>query len=305
MDRITKALLEEYCKDHGLASLSEDKQFEYFATYLVMNRLQIDAVDPADIVIGEGGDNALDAIGIVANGSLILEPDQIEDLAKQNSYLDVAFIFVQAERSSSFASAKIGEIGFGVEEFFKEHPTLPRNAAVTEAAEIMRTIYNKSALFRRGNPVCRVFYVTTGTWVQDQHLEARRVSVESVLNDLGLFREVDFTPVGALAIQKLYRESQNSISREFVFAERTVVPEITGVSEAYLGFLPAKDYLRLITDVLPRVLRAGDLAGTGEPRDGPCAHAAGVEVAAAVRDGAEGVTPTESPLLQPDYVCGE
>jgi hypothetical protein len=256
MDRITKALLDEYCKEHGFSKLPEDKQFEYFTTYLVMTRLQIDAVDPADIVVGEGGDNSIDAIGIVANGSLVLETDQIEDLSKQNGYLDVAFIFIQAERSSSFASAKIGEIGFGVEEFFKETPTLPRNQAVKEAAEVMRAIYNKSALFRRGNPVCRIFYVTTGNWVDDQHLEARRAAVVSALNTLGLFREVEFIPVGASSIQKFYRESQNSISREFVFAERTVVPEISGVNEAYLGFLPAKDYLRLITDESGNIIKS-------------------------------------------------
>jgi hypothetical protein len=248
MDRITKALLQEYCKEHNLTRLTEDKQFEYFTTYLVMNRFQIDTVDPADIVVGDGGDTSLDAIGIVANGSLILETDQIEELAKQNNYLDVTFVFVQAERSTSFSSAKIGEIGFGVEEFFKEQPTLPRNAAIKETAEVMRAIYDKSGLFRRGNPSCRIFYATTGKWVEDQHLDARRKAVVSALGTLGLFGEIEFTPIGAEALQKLYRESQNSITREFAFAERTVVPEIGGVNEAYLGFLPAEDYLRLITD---------------------------------------------------------
>src|SRR5947209_3597653 len=99
MDRITKAMLDEFCKDHNLGKLAEDKLFEYFATYLVMNRFQLDTVDPADLVVGNGGDTALDAIGIVANGTLILEAAQIEDLAKQNTYLDVTFVFVQAERS--------------------------------------------------------------------------------------------------------------------------------------------------------------------------------------------------------------
>jgi hypothetical protein len=192
----------------------------------------------------------------VINGSLVLETNQIDDFAKQNNYLDVAFIFVQADRSSSFSSQKIGEIGFGVEEFFKETPTLPRNEAVKQAAEIMRAIYDRSSLFRRGNPACRIFYVTTGRWLQDQHLEARRAAIVAVLNGLGLFSEVEFTPVGSDLLQKLYRESQNSITREFTFAERIVVPEIPGVNEAYLGFLPATDYLRLITDENGNIIKS-------------------------------------------------
>jgi hypothetical protein len=250
MDRITKALLVEYCKDHNYEKVEEFKQFELFVTYIVMNRFQVDTVDPAELVVGEGGDTAIDAIGIVVNGSLVLEKEQIEELAKQNNYLDVTFVFVQAERSPGFSSAKIGEVGFGVEEFFKETPTLPRNAGVQEFAEIMRAIYDRSGLFRRGNPACRIFYATTGKWTLDAHLEARRNAVVTALNTLGLFRDVEFTPVGAETLQKLYRESQNSITREFTFAERTVVPEIPGVNEAYLGFLSAADYLRLITTVL-------------------------------------------------------
>jgi hypothetical protein len=170
MDRITKALLEEYCSSYNLNNLSEDKQFEFFTTCLVMNQFQIDATDPDDLVIGSGGDNAIDAIGIVVNGSLVMECEQITDLATQNNYLDVTFVFIQAERSSAFGSAKIGEFGFGVEEFFKENPSLPRNAGIKDAAEIMRAIFNKSGLFRRGNPVCRMFYLNfrRKTWTSEQ-----------------------------------------------------------------------------------------------------------------------------------------
>lgn len=248
MDLITSSMLKEYCEANSYGSLPEDKQFEFFVTSIVTNRLQLDVVDPTDVVIGSGGDNSLDAICVVVNGALVLELDQIDELAAQNNYLEVTFLFIQAERSPSFTASKIGEIGFGVEEFFKEKPTIPRNAGVTNAAAIMRAIFNKGPLFRRGNPSCKIFYATTGKWTNDQHLEARRASVVSALDGLGLFSEVEFSPLGADAIQKLYRESQNSISREFTFAERTVVPEIPGVKEAYLGFLPADDYLKLITD---------------------------------------------------------
>lgn len=256
MDLITKSMLREYCESHGYANLPEDRQFEYFATHIVTNRLQIDTVDPSDVVSSGGGDTGLDAICIVANGSLVLEPEQVEELASQNNYLDVTFLFIQAERSPSFNGTKFGEIGFGVEEFFKETPTIPRNESVAQAASIMRAIFNKGPLFRRGNPICQVFYATTGKWTSDRHLEARRAGVVSALEGLGLFREVEFTPLGADALQKMYRESQNSISREFTFAERTVVPEIAGVSEAYLGFLPAADYLKLITDENGNIIKS-------------------------------------------------
>jgi hypothetical protein len=249
-------MLRQYCESHGYTNLPEDRQFEFFVTHIVTNRLQIDAVDPSDVVSAGGGDTALDAICIVVNGSLVLELEQVEELAAQNNFLDVTFLFIQAERSPSFNGGKIGEIGFGVEEFFKERPTVPRNESVNQAAIIMRAIFDKGPLFKRGNPICQIFYATTGKWSNDTHLEARRAGVISSLEELGLFREVEFTALGADALQKMYRESQNSISREFTFAERTVVPEIAGVNEAYLGFLPADDYLKLITDENGNIIKS-------------------------------------------------
>jgi len=85
-------------------------------------------------------------------------------------------------------------------------------------------------------------------WVGDPALEARRAAAVDDLSKLGIFREVDFTPIGADAIQRYYNESKNAIARDFTFASKTVVPESGGVKEAYLGLLPAKDFLALLSD---------------------------------------------------------
>jgi hypothetical protein len=73
--------------------------------------------------------------------------------------------FVQAERSACFEAAKIGTFGFGVNDFFKEAPSLPRNQAIQDWAEVMSAVYALSPKFIRGNPVCRRCYVTTGKWM--------------------------------------------------------------------------------------------------------------------------------------------
>ena len=112
MDRITASLLSEFSRDHGLESLSEDKQFEHFTSYLAVSRHHGETFDSADIVTGAGNDSGIDGLAIIVNGSLIDEPQEINDLLAHNGYLDVSFIFVQAERSSSFETAKIGQLEF-------------------------------------------------------------------------------------------------------------------------------------------------------------------------------------------------
>ena len=248
MDRITQSLLAEFSKEHDIESLKEDVRFEHFAAYITVRRYYSEAFDPEDIVVGAGGDTGIDAIGIVVNGSLITDIETFETQADKAGSLDVTFIFVQAERSGSFDAAKIGNFAFGVMDFFKDKPVIPRNKAVKDAAEIMSEVYKRAQNFKHGNPACRLFYVTTGRWQSDQNLETRRSQTETDLKATNLFRDVEFQCIGTDGIQKLYSLTKNAISREFPFTNRTVVPEIEGVSEAYLGFIPAPTFLKIITD---------------------------------------------------------
>jgi hypothetical protein len=256
MDRISKSLLDEFSSEHALADVPEDKRFEHFAAYLCIGRHLSDSFETADVVVGSGADTGIDALGIVVNGALVTDAELIAELSETNGYLDATFVFVQAERSSGFDGSKIGQFLYGVQDFFKEVPALARNQAVQDAAEVMAALYARVSKFKRGNPACRLYYVTTGKWVGDANLEARRRTAIDDLGAIGMFREVDFTPVGADGIQKLYNQSKNAVSREFTFTSRTVVPDMPGVAEAYIGLLPAKEFLSIVQGEDGELLRS-------------------------------------------------
>ena len=110
MDRITSALLTEFSRQNQLKNLPEDTRFEHFATYLAASRHVADTFDTADLVAGAGGDTGIDAIAIVINGSLVTDSELVGELVATNGYLDVTFVFVQAERSAAFDGAKIGTL---------------------------------------------------------------------------------------------------------------------------------------------------------------------------------------------------
>lgn len=148
---------------------------------------------------------------------MITDVESLEEIDSAGEF-DVTFVFVQADRGPAFDAAKIGNFGFAVTDFFSDHPTLPRNEEVSAAAEIMSEVYKRSTKFKRGNPACRLYFATTGTWVGDQLLEARRKAVVDDLVATNLFREVTFTPLGADGIQsstgrRKMRLNENSFSR--------------------------------------------------------------------------------------------
>ncbi len=254
MDRITKSLVSQFVDENGLNALPEDKAFEHFTAYLITSEHFTDSFQTEDVVVGEGADTGIDAITIIVNGSIVNDPEEIDDLASTNGYLDATFVLVQSERSSGFSTAKIGQFGYGANDFFSEEPTLPQNDDVALKFRIANEIYSKSSLFRKGNPRCFLYYATTGTWTDDQNLSARRDSVKADLDSLSIFREVSFDCYGADKLQELFQESKNAISTEITFSERTTFPDINGVEQAYLGLLPATEYLKLIQNTNEEII---------------------------------------------------
>ncbi|MBI2584621.1 MAG: AIPR family protein [Rhodospirillales bacterium] len=247
MDLITKASLAEFAKAHKVEDLAEDKQFEHFAAFITLRRHHTRTFDTAEIVVGAGGDTSIDSIAILVNGALVSDIDSVNELKERNNYIEASFIFVQAERSSSFDSAKIGNTGFGVEDFFKDKPTLVRNERIQETAAIAKAIFAHGNLFR-SKPACRIYYVTTGTWADDQNLVARINGCKAALQATKLFGQIEFICYGADQIHKLYNQTKNAVTRAFTFKDRTEIPAIEGVGQAYLGFVPAKEFVEIIKD---------------------------------------------------------
>jgi hypothetical protein len=248
MDKITLSLLTEFSGEFGIDDETEPERFEQFAAWLVVRRHFTESTFlPSDLHTGGPNDTGIDAIGVIVNNNLVTDVDSVEELLEQNGFLDVTFVFIQAERSSHFDGAKIGNFGYGVRDFFGE-TQLPRNEAIKGYDEIMSAIYARAGKFKPGNPACHMYYVTTGSWQEDNNLTGRISTETSLLEDTNLFNNVEFVPVGAVEIQRLYRQAKNDITKEFSFDKRQSIPALDGVKEAYLGFIPASELLTVVTD---------------------------------------------------------
>ncbi len=258
LDRITKSLLDDFSKSEGLTKLDEASAFERFATYSILSREHPDTFNVEDYIVAGGGDLGIDGLAVIVNGSIITSVEELDDLLESSGYIEAAFIFVQAKMSNGFEAGEIGNFCTGVRDFFAEEPVLPRNDAIDAAAELQHAIYDNSARFRRGNPHCRLYYVCPGSWTGDQHLEGRIALEAAALNDLSLFASdgVEISPVDADRLHAIYRDTQHRVSSEFQFPSRTVLPDMENVSEAYLGVLPASEYLQLVVDDTDQLRRS-------------------------------------------------
>ncbi|MBE9200661.1 MULTISPECIES: AIPR family protein [unclassified Nodularia (in: cyanobacteria)] len=256
MDRITSGLLQAFRKQQDLPDdLPDSEVFENFVNYYVIFKEHNYQFDFEDIHVGGGGDNALDGIGIIVNGSLINSQEEIEELAEKNKYLDVEFILIQSKTSSNFVTGDIAKFIIGCTEFFDENSRFPANNQIKDKRQLMEFIYAKSSLFKNRKPLCKLYYVTTGKWFDDPYLTATIDSLKKSLDNMDIFERLTFNPIDANGIQNLYRLANNKISREIKLEKRVTIHKIPDVNQAYIAIVPAKDYLKLITDDDDNIMR--------------------------------------------------
>lgn len=248
MDKITKSLLDGFSSQYEIESKSESTQFEHFCNYSVTSKLFRGSFELEDIHSGSGGDCGIDGIALIVNGRLILDEDELRDVVESTSYLDADIIFIQSKTSSSFDGSAMGNFIHGVKDFLSDEPKLVQNEKIKKMKGIWETVFSMSSYMVNRRPTCKIYYLCTGKWVEDQNLRAIIDSGTDEIESIGVFEGVSIDPLGASEVQKLFHESKNKLSSTITFQNRIILPDIDGVSEAYLGVIPFSEYIKLIQD---------------------------------------------------------
>ncbi|MEW5896982.1 MAG: AIPR family protein [Nanoarchaeota archaeon] len=247
MDRITEKLVEDCILSNELQIQDLDDKFEIFCSYCILSKEYDETFDIEQVWLNDDA-LGIDGIGIIVNGRLITTKEEIDDLVENNKFLDATFVFIQSKTSGNFDSKEIGNFLFGVSDFFEEKPKISRTQKLKEKADLVNHIYSKSALMTKGTPICKLYYITTGIWKEDQNLKGRFEAGKQDLLQRNIFRDVIITPLGAREIQKYYQDTKATITREIVFANKAILPEINNVEQAYVGTLEFAQFIKLITD---------------------------------------------------------
>ncbi len=255
MDRVTTNLLQEFVRENQHESLQVSEQFEHFVNFATVSREYADTFDHTSVHVGKDGNPGIDGVGIIVNGAIVDDAEEIDDLLEKNKYLEVTYVFVQAKTSSSFSSGDISTFIESVRDFFREVPGQVQSEDLKRKFDLQSKILSHSGKMR-ANPKCSLYYVTTGTWVGDQNLVSRIESGKKDLEDTELFSTVSVTACGAREIQQYYRQSKETLDAEFDFTNKVTLPSIPGINEAHIGILPMGTILRLISDSVGNVRKA-------------------------------------------------
>lgn len=247
MDRIIQSYMESFLTSQQVEEKDQSRQFEMFASYCAVEQHYTDTYNLSDIITAEGGDCGIDAIAIIINGTMITSKEEVDDLIELNKKLsEINFVFIQAKTTSNFDYGDIGTFGTGVKDFFSDYPQMVRNELIQEKSKLVEYIFSKATYIKK-KPVCYLYYITTGKWVDDQNCTGRMDIARNDLLDMNIFDDVKYIPVGSDLLQRLYRRTIDVIETEINFENKILLPDILDVTQSYLGFIDYDEYLKLIT----------------------------------------------------------
>lgn len=246
LNAILSALLKEFSQSQQLVNDSESVQFEHFVNFSIMSDAYGGEFNLTDVSTGNQ-EFGLDGIAVIANGVMIDDKDEIDELISRNKYLEVDFIFTQAKTAANFDGGDMLKTMIAVEDFFGPLQLL-QGEKVQSRHALKNYLYDNAQYFRRGAPRLWIFYVTSGMWKADLNLTALIDQHREKLKGMGLFSEVRFHPVDAARLQSLYFRTKNAVRQQIVFERSVTLPAIKDVKEAHIGVLPITEYLKLIED---------------------------------------------------------
>ena len=251
-DLVLEGFVNSFAESRGLTSLPVEEVFESFVTSSILRKYQHSDIlgMEEDVLVGGAGDGGLDAVAILVNNRLVSTEEGVQFFFESQGRLEVEFVFVQSKTSSHFNSAEIGNFVFGVEQFFQgvfsNTSAISFRTEIEQKIDLARTIYGQSIRIQ-DNPICSLYYVTTGKWTNNQEPAGRFHDGKIKLERLNLFADVRTVAVDADLLKAIYRELERSVVKEIEFIRTTSFPRIDRVNEAYIGLLPGNEFIRLVS----------------------------------------------------------
>jgi len=253
-DEILKGYVRDFAEQNSLETRPEPEQFERFVNYCIISKQYPREFDFENLSVGGGADSAIDGVAIIVNGNIVQEREEIDFFLKKNGSLSVSFSFIQSKTSAKFNGAQILNFLAGIRNFFSDQSAIPENEDIQALRLLKQAIYNNSISLDTP-PNLDLFFATTGSWEDPQHIVGLIESELKVIKERRLFTAINFQCVDAERLKQMYREVRGRSLKEIDFPTLVSLPAIEGVRQSFVGSLSATEYLKLITDSDGRLQR--------------------------------------------------
>lgn len=250
---IIKSYLDEFSENYNITELDLTEKFEHLVNFCILNGEKYDDFDIEDIHVGEKGNYGLDGVAILIDGEIVTSEDEAEAVLSRKKNPSVVFIFIQTKISDSFDSGDILKEFSAINAFLQDNKEFKFNRYCKDLMSTGNYIFKQASKISE-DVVCKIYYATTGFWNEENFYPVISQEKNS-LKKLGLFKNIEFIPLGGNEIKKRYREIYNTATKDIDFIRKATLPTIEGVESSFIGVLDADQYIKLITDSSGNIIK--------------------------------------------------
>lgn len=243
MHRVVKAHLDSFIDSFSLAGMEESAQFERFVNYSVI--LSRTPVTPEldDISTGPG-DDGMDGVAVIIDDEVVISNKDAESVfsgAKRQHEVEV--VFVQSKRSDSFDLGDFLKFKESILRFVNSEKYQVPDEVQMGARSVFDVTMNNVPKIRLGKPNLTVRYVTTGVYKSPDAIESAKRDFESQILELGLFQTIDIGFIGRDELTALWVATYSGVDARLEMFSNAPMPKITGIDEAYLAIVKAREFV--------------------------------------------------------------
>lgn len=243
MNPVIRAQLRDFSKAHSITTEPQEKQFEIYSIFSVLNGLLSENVDAYDVHL-EGDEFGVDGIAIIIQGELVRNRQEAEEKLATINNPSIEFIFFQAKTSTSYDYGDISKFFDAVTGFF-DGDLKGESDVVDDLIEAMNAVYDRGVGKR--NPKISCYYIATGNYEEPARIEKLRSNFLMELEEENIFdaKTITVEMVGASDLQQWYRAATSAVEVEIDFSRNVVMPSNAHVEEGYIGYIDARNLLNL------------------------------------------------------------
>ena len=247
MNPVNQAQMKGFAEAYDLTDESESDQFELYAIYSILNGGSGENIDPFDSHLGSS-EFGLDGVAIVIQGTLVTNLDEAAAALEDIKNAQIDFYFFQTKTSTSFDYGEVRKFLDSINHFMD-------GSLKGESNQLDDLILAKEFIYENGvtkkNPGIYCYYATTGRYEPASNTPLKRLieNTTDEFREAALFDEdrIDIAMVGAGDLQRLYRAAVTASQVRIEFKDAVVLPDHESVDEAYIGFIPAREILKIIS----------------------------------------------------------
>lgn len=237
------------------------KQFEYFSNYVIMSLIHPEVFSEisnlSDVDVDVTGTFGIDAIGVFINGNLVQEIEDIDSLAKSNN-IDATVVFIQSKTSKSIDSGEVLKFIEAVKQFLSSREDFDDGNPLYRAKNLLNYIMTTriAKLLSDASPKCQMVFCYAGNEPVSDFIEK---TAESRIGELAKnaeeFSSYSISFYDADLLIEAYKQVENQFEIEIKFKNNLSLDDIKKVEQAYIGYIDAGEFLKLITDHTNKTMR--------------------------------------------------